>query len=117
MATSRKALRDAVKAQYMEKLMSMLAEQEDVGITASNEFNFPVVDAEGNEDFIVVKLVIPTGTREGDPYDGYGARNDYEINQKEKKEKAAKAAEAKAKKIARDTKMREKQAAMKAARQ
>ena len=117
MATSRKALRDAVKAQYMKQIMEMLGQQEDVGMTASNEFNFPVVDSEGNEDFIVVKLVIPTGTREGDPYDGYGARNDYEINQREKADKAKKAAEAKAKKIARDTKMREKQAALKAARQ
>lgn len=116
MAVSRKTLRDQVKAQYLAQLMEMLGAQEDVGMTASNEFNFPVVDSEGNEDFIVVKLVIPTGTRDGDPYDGYGARNDYELLQKEKQEKAKKAAEAKAKKIARDTKMREKQAAMKAAR-
>lgn len=114
MAVSRKTLREQVKAQYMAQLMEMLGQNEDVGITASNEFNFPVVDAEGNEDFIVVKLVIPTGTREGDEYDGYGARNDYSIKMKEKAEKAAKAAEAKAKKIARDAKARAKKAEAKA---
>lgn len=116
MAVSRKTLRDQVKAQYMAQIMEILGAQEDVGITASNEFNFPIVDAEGNEDFIVVKLVIPTGSRDGEPYDGYGARKDYELSQKEKAEKAAKAAEAKAKKIARDQKMREKQALNKANR-
>ena len=109
MAVSRKALRESVKSQYMEKLSQLLAEMgEDVGITGSNELNFPVVDSEGNEDFIVVKLVIPTGTRDGEEYDGFGARNDYALKLKEKSEKAAKAAEAKAKKIARDEKLRAK---------
>ena len=82
MAVSRKALREQVKEQYMAKLMAILGEQEDVGVTAANEFNFPIVDAEGNEDFIVVKLVIPTGTRDGEPYDGYGAREDFAIKTK-----------------------------------
>lgn len=109
MATSRKSLRENVKAQYMEKLVKLLAEQEDIGITGTNEFNFPVVDSEGNEDFIVVKISIPTGSRDGDPYDGYGARTDWEIKVKDKAEKAAKAAEAKARKIERDAKARAKQ--------
>lgn len=110
METSRKTLRENVKSQYMEMLMQFLGAQEDVGRTGSNEFNFPVVDAEGNEDFIVVKLVIPTGSREGEEYDGYGARNDYELKLKEKAEKAKAAAEAKAKKIAKDKAKREKKA-------
>ena len=108
MAVSRKMLREQVKSQYMEKLVALLSEQEDVGITGSNEFNFPVVDAEGNEDFVVVKLIIPTGSRDGEAYDGYGARNDYDLHLKDKAVKAAKAAEVKAKKIARDEKNRAK---------
>lgn len=106
MAVSRKILRENVKAEYLKKLMDMMAESEDVGLTGSNEFNFPVVDAEGNEDFVVVKLVIPTGSRDGEAYDGYGARTDYTIKTKKKAEKAAKAAEAKAKKIERDNRLR-----------
>ncbi len=113
MATSRKALREMVKSQYMEMLVKMLAEQEDVGITGSNEFNFPVVDSEGNEDFVVVKVTIPTGSRDGEPYDGYGARNDWEIHLKEKAEKDAKSAADKAKKIERDSKARAKKQAQK----
>lgn len=111
MEKSRKNLREALKSQYMEMLMNILGAQEDVGRTGSNEFNFPVVDSEGNEDFIVVKLVIPTGSRDDDePYDGYGARTDYEMKVAAKAEKARLAAEAKAKKIARDTARREKKA-------
>lgn len=113
MATSRKALREMVKSQYMEMLVKMLAEQEDVGITGTNEFNFPVVDSEGNEDFVVVKVSIPTGSRDGEPYDGYGARNDWDIHLKEKAEKAAKTAADKAKKIERDSKARAKKQAQK----
>lgn len=110
MEKSRKNLREALKSQYMEMLMQMLGAQEDVGKTGSNEFNFPVVDSEGNEDFIVVKLVIPTGSRDGEEYDGYGARNDYQLKLAEKAEKAKAAAEAKAKKIAKDQAKREKKA-------
>lgn len=113
MATSRKALREMVKSQYMEMLVKMLSEQEDVGITGSNEFNFPVVDSEGNEDFVVVKVTIPTGSRDGEPYDGYGARNDWDIHLKEKAEKEAKSAADKAKKIERDSKARAKRQAQK----
>lgn len=113
MATSRKALREMVKSQYMEMLVKMLSEQEDVGITGSNEFNFPVVDSEGNEDFVVVKVTIPTGSRDGEPYDGYGARNDWDIHLKEKAEKDAKSAADKAKKIERDSRARAKRQAQK----
>lgn len=108
MEKSRKNLRESLKSQYMEMLMEFLASQEDVGMTGSNEFNFPVVDSDGNEDFIVVKLVIPTGSRDGEEYDGYGARNDYQLKVKEKAEKAKAAAEAKAKKIAKDKEARAK---------
>ena len=104
MATSRKALREMVKSQYMEMFVKMLSEQEDVGITGTNEFNFPVVDSEGNEDFVVVKVTIPTGSRDGEPYDGYGARNDWEIHLKEKAEKDAKSAADKAKRSSVTTK-------------
>jgi hypothetical protein len=46
---SRGALRDEVKQQYVAKLVEFLTESgEDVGLTKANEFNFPVVDSEGN---------------------------------------------------------------------
>lgn len=116
MAMTRKALREALKNDYIKTIIEALAAAgEDVGMVGSNEFNLPVVDAEGNEDFIVVKVSIPTGTRDGDAYDGYGEREAYTMKMADKADKAAKAAEAKAKKIARDKKLRETAAAQRVA--
>lgn len=109
MAKSRKQLREEVKAQYMEKLISFFQESEEVLRVGSNEIAFPVVDSEGNEDFIVLTCKIPTGANKGtEPYDGYAMAEDYEMKLKDKAEKAQKAAEAKAKKIEKDKKYREK---------
>lgn len=109
MAKSRKQLREEVKAQYMEKLIGFFQESEEVLRVGSNEIAFPVVDSEGNEDFIVLTCKIPTGANKGtEPYDGYAMAEEYEMKLKDKAEKAQKAAEAKAKKIEKDKKYREK---------
>ena len=111
MAKSRKQLREEVKAQYMEKLIGFFQESEEVLRVGSNEIAFPVVDSEGNEDFIVLTCKIPTGANKGtEPYDGYAMAEEYEMKLKEKAEKAKKAAEAKAKKIAKDEAYRKKKA-------
>jgi len=110
-----KAMREMAKSAYIQKMMEMLAEAgEDLGMSGSNEFNFPIVHEDGTEDFIVVKVSIPTGSRDGDPYDGYAVRDEFKMKAVEKAEKAKSAAEAKAKKIAQDKARREKLAASKA---
>ena len=109
MAKSRKQLREEVKTIYVEKLIDFFKETEEVLRVGSNEIAFPVVDSEGNEDFIVLTCKIPTGANKGtEPYDGYAMAEDYEMKLKEKAEKAKKAAEVKAKKIEKDKKYREK---------
>ena len=114
MAVSRKQLREQVKAVYMEKLIDFFKESEEVLRVGSNEIAFPVVDSEGNEDFIVLTCKIPTGANKGtEPYDGYAMAEDYEMKLKVKAEKKAKADEAKKKKIDRDKKYREKMAEQK----
>lgn len=53
----------------------------DVLPVSASEIALPVTDAEGNEKFILVKVSIPRGTRNGmggyDPYDGYAANEAY----------------------------------------
>ena len=114
---SKKATIDALRADYVAKTMEMLkAAGEDVLVVGSNEIAIPVVDGEGEEQYIVFKVQVPTGSRDGDAYDGYAMAEDYAKNQRDKAEKAAKAAEAKARKIARDEKMREQKRAAAAQR-
>ena len=115
MAKSRKALRDEMKEVYLKKLIDFFKESEAVLRVKSNEIAFPIVDSEGNEDFMVITLKIPTGANKGtEPYDGYSMAEEYEINQKLKKEKAAEKAKVKAEKIERDKEYRRKKAEAKA---
>ena len=103
-----KVTRDALRNSYLEKLADFLrCSDEEVLVTGSNEFAIPCVDSEGNDEFIVVTVKVPTGSRDGDAYDGYSMAQDYAMKMAEKKAKAEEAAAKKAAKIERDKKMRE----------
>lgn len=113
--TSKKSLHDALRAKYMERVSKFLADAgEEILVTGSNEIALPCVDSEGNDEFIVITFKVPTGSRDGDAYDGYSMAEDFKIKSAEKAEKAKIAAEKKAKKIAQDKKMREEKAKAKA---
>lgn len=118
MAKSRTALRTEVKEKYINVLWDLLKEKEDLLRVGSNEIAFPIVDSEGNEDFIVLKVAIPIGANKGtEPYDGYAMAEDYAIKVKSKAEAKAKKDKAKAEKIARDEKRRKAEAEAKAKRE
>lgn len=94
---------NVLRATYTDVVMEMLAAKgEEVLRVKSNEVAIPVVDAEGNEAFVTFTIKVPSGSREGDEYDGYSMAEEYAMNQKEKADKAAKAEKAKAAKIAKD---------------
>ena len=82
---------------------------EDVGMIASNSFNFPVVAEDSEEGWVEVVVKVPKGTKD-EEYDGYGRREQYELDLKEKAEKKAEAEKKKAAKIAKDKTRREKKA-------
>ena len=113
--TSKKSLHDALRAKYIERVSKFLADAgEEVLVTGSNEIALPCVDSEGNDEFIVLTFKVPTGSRDGDPYDGYSIAEDFKMKSAEKAEKTKIAAEKKAKKIAQNKKMREEKAKAKA---
>ena len=115
MAVSKKSLHESLRKSYMDKITAFLADQgEEVLVTGSNEIALPCVDSEGNDEFIVLTFKVPTGSRDGDPYDGYSIAEDFKMKSAEKAEKAKIAAEKKAKKIAQDKKVREEKAKAKA---
>ena len=113
-----KKTNDILRAQYLDTITALLTGAgEEVLRVKSNEIAIPCVDADGNDSYVVVTVKVPTGSRDGDPYDGYGEAQSYEMNLKQKAEKAKADAEKKAKKIAKDQAYRAKQAANKAARE
>lgn len=103
---SNKILNDKLREVYLKTIMDTLASTEEVLRTGTNEFAIPCLDEEQNEKFIVVTVKVPTGSRDGDEYDGYSVAQEYELKCKLKAETVKKKAEEKAKKIERDKKKR-----------
>lgn len=118
MATSKRSLNDKLRTRYMEIIGEVLTEQgEEILLTGSNEYAIPCVDDEGNDEFLVITFKIPTGSRDGDAYDGYALAEEYAMKCKAKEEKAKESAKKKAEKIARDKANREARAKAKAEHQ
>lgn len=116
MAKSKKQLHEEIRNHYMQLIKDFLTtHEEEVLNTNSNEFALPCVDSEGNDEFLVITFKVPTGSRDGEAYDGYGEAQSYSMKVADKTEKARVAAEKKAAKIAKDQKMREEKAKAKAA--
>ena len=109
MAISRKVERELLREDYLKQIIeNFLDKDEQVLRVKSNEIAIPVVGCEGNEDFIVVTVKVPTGANKGlEPYDGFELAEDYEMKLAEKERKAKENAEKKAKKIAKDKEIRE----------
>lgn len=88
-------LRDAMK-EHIHDLADKVYDVDALDVSAS-EIVIPTVDDEGNEKFILVKVSIPRGTRDGEggyiPYNGYEAAEEYRQAQESKaQEKATKKA-------------------------
>ena len=112
MAVSRKVERDRLREEYLYKIINYFSGEEDVLKVKSNEIAIPVVGCEGNEDFIVITVKVPTGANKGtEPYDGYELAEDYAMKVREKEQKEKEREEKKQKKIERDKKIREKKQA------
>ena len=111
MAKTAKVLNEEIKSRFLEGVSEHLSKcGEEVMRTGSNEIALPVVDEDGNEKWLVLTFKVPTGSRDGDAYDGYSMAEDYQMKQAEKEAKAkAKAEESAKKKAKADAKKKEKE--------
>ena len=92
MATNKTTLKNELRAKYLKIISEALtAAGEEVVVTGSGEIACPCVDSEGNDEWCVLTAKIPTGSRDGEPYDGYAMAEDFKLKSETK---AAKAAEA-----------------------
>lgn len=110
MAKTAKVLNEEIKVRFLDGIVDHLTDVgEEVLRVGSNEIALPVVDNENNEKWLVLTFKVPTGSRDGDAYDGYAMAEDYKMKCEDKerkaKEKAEKAAKDKAK---REAKVKEK---------
>ena len=109
---TRKQLDEEIKVRFLEGVSEHLESVgEEVLRVGSNELALPVVDSNGEERWLVVTFKVPTGSREGDAYDGYSMKEDYEMKLAEKAAKAeAKVAKAEKDKAKREAKKAEAEA-------
>lgn len=118
MAKSKKQLHEEIRAKFMKIVADFLVEQgEEVLQTGSQEIAIPCVDSEGNDEYMVVTFKVPTGSRDGEAYDGYSMAEEYAIKVRQQAEKAEKAKAEKARKAEKDKAMREQKAKAKAERE
>jgi hypothetical protein len=89
MAKTQKSLNDELRALWVQRVNDCLSQEDEVLVVGANELAVPVVDAEGNEKWVVLTIKVPTGSRDGDAYDGYAMAEDYSLRQKDKAAKAA----------------------------
>ena len=89
MAKTQKSLNDELRAMYLARVSECLSQEDEVLVVGANELAVPVVDTDGNEKWIVLTVKVPTGTRDGDAYDGYAMAEDYRMRQADKAAKAA----------------------------
>ena len=89
MARTQKSLNDELRALYLERVHACLSQEDEVLVVGANELAIPVVDADGCEKWIVLAVKVPTGSRDGDAYDGYAMAEDYRMRQADKAAKAA----------------------------
>jgi hypothetical protein len=105
-------LETKLRNEFMDFVREKIADayETDVLRVGASEFAVPALDAEGNEKFVLIKVSIPRGTRNGeggyDPYDGYAVAEDYAIDCGEKAQKKADAEAKKQAKIAKDEQKR-----------
>lgn len=101
-------VKDELRRTHLDRIADFLREAgEDVQQVKSNEIAYPIVDPDGNEEYISITVKIPTGERGGDPYNPYDLAEDYKLHVAEMAEKAKEAEKKKAAKIERDRQIRE----------
>lgn len=111
MAKTAKVLNEEIKVRFLKGVSEHLTQcGEEVLRTGSNEVAIPVLDEDGNEKWLGLIFKVPTGSRDGDAYDGYSMAEDYKMKLRERAEKqAAKDAKAAADKAKREAKAKAKE--------
>lgn len=117
---SKASLETALRIEAIEVVKEALSAHYDLDpktqicVVSASELAIPVVDAEGNEKFVLIKVSIPRGSRNGkggyNDYDGYAAAEDYKFDlERRQAEKDASAAKKEAEAKAREAKRTAKQ--------
>lgn len=93
---------------HVKDLLSHLQEEQDAFLVKSNKICYPTLNELGEEIFIEITVSVPRGSRDGDPYNGYELKTEYEETLKENARKEQERQAKKQKDIERKKKQKEK---------
>ena len=111
-------LETKLRNQFLDLVREMINQkvETDALTVGASEIAVPCLDEEGEEKWILIKVSVPRGTRNGnggyDPYDGYAVAEDYAIQCEDKAHKKEAAEAKKQAKIAKDQAKRAEKAAL-----
>ncbi len=93
MATNQKQVTDSLRANWTATLMAFISNNfdSDVCQTAAGTFMFPTVDANGDDRWVKVSVIIPKDADEANGNDGYALMHEYQLKQAAAEERALKA--------------------------
>ena len=92
---SKATLENQLRNKFLSFISDTICEEMETDVLAvsASELAIPVLDGEGNEKFVLIKVSIPRGQRDGDggyiPYDGYTAHDAYIEEQASKAQERA----------------------------
>lgn len=94
---------DGIRQTLMGEVTTLLADKGfEVLKTGSQEICVPVVGEDREEGYVVLTFKVPSGSRDGEAYDGYAMEQAYRMKLEEKALKAQEVAKKKAAKIEAD---------------
>lgn len=111
-------LETALRTEFLSFITDKITKdyETDVLPVSASELAIPCLDKEGNEKFVLIKVSIPRGNRDGEggyvPYEGYKRAEEYQWKLEEDAKKHADAEAKKQAKIAKDQKAREEKKAL-----
>ena len=88
-------LENALRNIYLSLISQTISKEMETDAlpVSASELAIPCLDDEGNEKFVLIKVSVPRGTRNGqggyDPYDGYDASEAYLLEQESKAQERA----------------------------
>ena len=98
---------NGIRNQILSDVFDFLSEKYgDTVIVGTNALATAVVGDDGEEGWVKGVFSIPTGTRDGEEFDGYAEADNFALEQKAKKEKAEEAQKKKEAKVKKDAEKR-----------
>ena len=80
---SKATLENGLRNKFLSFFSDVVSQEMEIDVlpVSASELAIPCLDEEGNEKFVLVKVSIPRGQRDGEggyiPYDGYAANEAY----------------------------------------